>query len=153
MKKILIILAAVSICQYAAAQAVTARNFNKLKWLAGTWNRTNAKAGRLEKESWSLASATELNGSGFMIRGNDTLVVEKLKILVKDNSIFYAADVKGNNGIVYFKLTSLDSNGFSCENPEHDFPKKIVYLRQGRQLKATISGNGKSIDYLFEKEL
>jgi hypothetical protein len=39
-----------------------------------------------------------------------------------------------------------------CERPEHDFPKKITYQRTGNQLKATISENGKHVDYLYLKK-
>jgi hypothetical protein len=41
---------------------------------------------------------------------------------------------------------------FVCENPKRDFPKKIVYeWEESRRLKATVSGNGKAIDYFFIK--
>jgi len=49
-------------------------------------------------------------------------------------------------------LISITDNSFVCENPQHDFPKKISYLKEGNKIKATISGDGKSFDYLFEKK-
>ena len=57
-----------------------------------------------------------------------------------------------NQKPVYFKLTEITDIGFVCENQEHDFPKKIAYQLDGKKLKAQISGNGKVIDYLFEKK-
>jgi len=41
---------------------------------------------------------------------------------VKNNDVFYVADVKENKGLVYFKLTAISSSGFVYENAEHDFP-------------------------------
>jgi len=124
-------------------------DFKKLEWLLGKWKRTNGKPGQLTTEEWARESAFKLKGTGVMSKGADTAFVEKMTLLIKDNAIFYVADVKENNGLVYFKLTAIDANGFSCENAAHDFPKKIVYKLSGKALHATISGNGKSIGYSF----
>lgn len=135
----------------AKSQSVTPgnSNVNQLTWLVGTWKRTNTKAGQSGFESWYKISPTELRGQGVTMRGSDTLFVEKIRIISKDKDLFYVADVPENQKPVYFRLTELKENGFTCENPEHDFPKKITYNLQGNTLRAIISGNGKSIDYLF----
>ena len=86
------------------------------------------------------------------MRGSDTLFVEKLRILIRENNVYYVADVPENQKLVYFKLTEISDKGFVCENPDHDFPKKVTYQLEGNQLKATISGDGKSVDYVFEKK-
>ena len=130
----------------------TTENFKKLNWLVGTWNRINAKPGRSGVERWELASANDLRGFGINLQGGDTTFTEKLRIIIKDNNIFYVADVPDNQKLVYFKLTEITGSGFVCENPDHDFPKKISYQLDGKKLKAQISGDGKVIDYLFEKK-
>ncbi len=127
-------------------------SLEKLNWLEGDWIRTNTKPGRSGSEHWQKISATEWQGTGITMKGTDTSFVEKLKLVANDGAIFYVADVTGNNGQVFFKFTRFDENGFTCENPRHDFPKKIDYQRNGNSLKATISGDGKSIEYLFEKK-
>lgn len=125
-------------------------NIEKLEWLIGTWNRTNAKPGRSGAEVWKKNSDTELHGRGISMKGNDTSFVEKLKIVVKENKLYYVADVPDNKAVVYFAFTDISPGGFTCENPDHDFPKKIQYRRDGRTLTAMISGDGKSIVYLFQ---
>ena len=129
----------------------TANDFSKLKWLVGEWRRTNATAGTSGSEKWVFISPGELQGWGITMKGSDTSFMEKTKLLIKQDHIYYAADVPGNNETIYFKLVSINENEFSCENATHDFPKKITYTRDGDFLKATISGNGKFIDYFFEK--
>jgi len=128
-----------------------ADNFSKLNWLEGKWTRTNAKAGQSGTESWSKVSGNEWQGFGVNMKGEDTLNMEKIKIRAENNSIYYIADVPGNKKPVLFRFTSITDNSFVCENPQHDFPKKIVYEKSANKLKAVISGNGKSIEYLFEK--
>lgn len=126
-------------------------DFKKLECLLGKWKRTNGKPGQITTEEWVKKSAFKLKGTGVKITGADTAFVEKMTLLIKDNAIFFVADVKENKGLVYFKLTAIDANGFTCENASHDFPKKIVYKQSGKELQATISGNGKSIGYTFLK--
>jgi hypothetical protein len=123
----------------------------KVDWLTGTWTRTNAKPGKTGLEVWTK-NGSELAGRGITMKGADTAFVEKLKIVSKDGKLFYVADVPENSSAVWFEFTELTAKGFVCENPKHDFPKKISYRLDGDKLKATISGNGKEIDYLFVRK-
>lgn len=124
----------------------------KVDWLVGTWNRTNAKPGKSSVEVWKKKSATELAGWAANLTGSDTTYIEKVRIVSKEGKLFYVADVPENKGEIWFEFTSLTDTGFVCENPKHDFPKKIVYELNAPNLKATISGDGKAIDYLFVKK-
>ena len=129
----------------------TAKDIEKLAWLEGNWQRTNAKPGRSGVEQWKKLSATEWLGKGISLRGVDTVFVEKLKIVAKDNALFYVADVPQNKTEVYFQITTLTEKGFVCENEHHDFPKKMEYEYNGSVLKATISGNGQAMEFIFKK--
>jgi hypothetical protein len=155
MKIYLSLFAYILLIQYAFCQstaAPVAKDFSKLQWLAGDWNRINPKPGQSGHERWLKISDTELKGWGITMKGTDTAFVEKLRLMVKDNLIFYVAETTDNKEPVYFTLTRLTTDSFECENPKHDFPKKISYRHKGNTIKATISGNGKSIDYAFEKK-
>ena len=68
---------------------------------------------------------------------------------MKGNDIFYVVTVTGETKPVFFRLTAIADDGFTCENPKHDFPKKITYSLSGNHAKAVISGDGKSVDYIF----
>jgi Domain of unknown function (DUF6265) len=130
----------------------TTDNFGKLQWMLGTWTRTTNEPGQSGIESWSKVSSGEFLGKGITMKGTDTLFVEKLKLIIKDDDIYYVSDVPENPSPVSFKITGISSNGFTCENPSHDFPKKISYQLNGKSLKATISGDGKTFDFFFEKK-
>ena len=126
-------------------------NFKKLTWIEGTWLRTNGKPGKTTYEHWNTSGEFTLSGKAFSIQGSDTTIFEKTNLIIKDDAIYYVADVPENSKKVFFKLTSVTPDGFVCENPTHDFPKKISYQLTGSDLRATISGDGKSFDYLFTK--
>lgn len=126
-------------------------DLNNNNWLIGTWVRQNNSPGSESYEIWNQGSHS-LNGLGFTMRQGDTVFVEYLKLLVKDGKKFYVAEVAHNPAPTYFEVTSLKENGFTCENSAHDFPKKIEYLLEGNTLTATISGDGKSIPFVFKKK-
>ena len=122
------------------------------KWLEGTWERQNTKLGSTAFEIWEM-TVEGLKGKGLTMRGTDTVFIEKLSFATRDNKLFYVAEVKHNAEPTYFEITSWSKSGFVCENPTHDFPKKIVYALDGSTLTATISGNGKEIPFTFVRKI
>jgi hypothetical protein len=136
-------------CQTAK---VTEKDFDKLLWLEGTWTRTNSKPGRNGTEHWVRGKGKELMGWGVSMKGSDTTFVEKFKLIAKSGALYYVADVPENQKPVDFLLTSIDADGFVCENSAHDFPKKISYHRNGNSIRTVISGDGKEMEFLFERQ-
>lgn len=141
----------VLVLTFISASVFAQNDINKLDWLTGTWTRTNPKPGRSGVEVWTKRN-NELVGRGVNLKGPDTAFVEKLKIVARDGKLFYVADVPENNSEVLFEFTQLTNRSFVCENAKHDFPKKISYTLEGDNLKATISGEGREVDYLFVRK-
>lgn len=126
------------------------KSISQLEWLVGKWKRTNAKPGRTSIETWKK-DQHQMIGVAYHMTGTDTTYTEKLKIVLKDKELYYVADVPENKSEVYFKITEITPSGFVCENPQHDFPKKISYQLTGNSIRAVISGDGKEIPYFFER--
>ncbi len=127
-------------------------SLHAMEWLLGTWTRTNVKQGRTAWETWTRKNENEWTGRGVTMKGTDTSFVEVLKITFEKDKLYYVADVPDNKGLVYFEISEVTKDGFVCENPMHDFPKKLVYQLNGSRLSARISGGDKVIDYLFERK-
>lgn len=124
----------------------------ELAWLQGRWERVTDNTNRTAFEEWEVQNQM-LVGRGVTIQGTDTVFVEKLSILMKDDQLYYVADVNLNTEPTFFKITEYSEKGFISENPDHDFPKKIEYRLSGNgQLTATISGDGQSIPFVFRKQ-
>lgn len=127
----------------------THTNLDQVDWLNGFWERTNTKAGTSAHERWIKNSETGMNGWGVAMRDNDTTFVESLRIVLENDELYYVADVEENPEPVFFKFTSMTSNGFITENPDHDFPKKIEYLFKNDTLVVTTSGDNQKITFKF----
>lgn len=150
-KKLNLIIPVLLLISTAYGQETNKQKFKKLEWLVGKWIRTNPEPGQSGYETWSKTTDLKLSGKGVTLKGKKTIFVENLEFIAKGNDIFYSVVVTGEKQPIYFKLTALNTDGFTCENPKHDFPKKITYKREGNHVKAVISGDGQSVDYNFVK--
>lgn len=151
-QKLLFMISLLLVANTSNAQESNKQKFKKLEWLTGTWNRTNAGAGKSGYETWAKVSDVKLSGKGVSLEGKKIVFLENLAFIAVGADIFYTVVVTGEKKPVYFKLTALSNDGFTCENPKHDFPKKITYQRSGNTVKAVISGNGQSMDYIFVRK-
>ena len=93
-------------------------------------------------EFWEL-SENGLTGTGVVMSEGDTVFIEHLGILKREGDWYYSAKTASqNNGEpVYFKSEKANDSLFVFENPEHDFPQKIVYnLQSNGEMLITTSG-------------
>ena len=123
------------------------KTINELDWLIGT--RSTEQNGQIIYESWVKTNDQLLSGKSFFVENNDTNILETIEIKIIDNETFYCPAVSNQNEgkAIEFKLTSDNPNKLIFENPDHDFPKKIVYIKEGNNINAWIEGNGKKIPF------
>jgi hypothetical protein len=107
-----------------------------LAWIEGHWR--SESEGRVSEEIWT-------NGDGGLYLGvNRTLSdgaargFEFLRILETAEGAVYCAQPGGNEAVC-FERVSTRENSVTFENPDHDFPQRISYARDGNALTATIS--------------
>jgi len=97
-----------------------------LAWIAGHWG-----AGNVE-ELWLAPKGDLMLGMSRTIRKNGTAAFEFLRIAKTEDGIAYIAQ-PGGRPPTAFKLVESTPNRAVFANPEHDFPKRIVYeLRDGK---------------------
>ena len=116
-------------------------------WLIGKWERINEKPNKRTFDFWNK----DLTGKGFTLRENDTVFKESMSIITINNTLHLK--VKGvNETPTLFKFTQQTDTSFVAENPTHDFPTKIKYWIENKQLKAHVSNKEFGIDFLFKKK-
>ena len=125
-------------------------SIKEIAWMMGNWERTDLKPGKKGYEIWSLENA-DMIGMGVSITGSDTTFVEKLSIELVNDVFYYVAEVPGNSEPTRFEVTDLRQNYLKCENPTHDFPKEIIYERDGERLTAIIADGQKRMSFAFRK--
>lgn len=120
-------------------------------FLQGTWKKENKET----YEHWDKLNDNSLKGFSYKLNNGQLTISEYLDISRSSNKTIYTATVVNqNNGeSVNFELTQSDST-FIFENPEHDFPKIIVYQKlSDTELSVSVSnGNKKGSAYKMTKQ-
>lgn len=150
---LLSILCSIGLVSATQPKGIKTQSINDIAWIVGQWQRTNVRPGTTTYEFWEKSSEKLLSGIGFSMKGADTTFIEKLKIELKDGTLYYVADVRENAEPVYFKFTEISDHGFVSENPEHDFPKMISYELKDGVMTAVISDGGdKKMGFVFKRK-
>lgn len=120
-------------------------------WLVGQWR--NVKSGAIEL--WDMdKNKSYMEGKLVEVAKGDTTINETMAIEFQKGHFYFMADTPANPSPVLFKIVDSGKDYFLAENKAHDFPKQIRYQAIGRDaFKATISGNGRSVDFSFERVL
>jgi uncharacterized protein YciI len=121
-------------------------------FLQGTWKMENKEI----YEHWDRLNGNTLKGFSYTIKNGQITISEYLDISRTENEMIYTTAVlnqnqgKGTN----FKLTQTNSI-YTFENPDHDFPKKIVYQKlSDTEIFVQVSdGKQKGFAYKMEKQL
>ena len=87
------------------------------------------------------------------IAGDKTVEFEYLRIEQRADAIYYVAHPKARCPGTDFKLTRATTTEAVFENPQHDFPKRIIYRKTDDGLTASIdAGEGtKGMSFVFKK--
>jgi hypothetical protein len=112
-----------------------------LAWISGDWETV---PGRMQiDEHWTKVAGNSLIGMSRTIAGGKTVFYEYLRIEARGADIYYVAHPKARTPGTDFKLARLTEQEAVFENLAHDFPKRIIYRKNGDgTLTARIEGDG-----------
>jgi hypothetical protein len=120
----------------------TPQTIEDFGFLLGKWQMQTKKG--VVYEEWQLSGdRNKLTGSSYRVKDNDTTLLENLELSIEKDGIFYIPTViDQNEGLpIKFKLISWKNQVYIFENPEHDFPQRIVYFPKDKNnLHARIEG-------------
>ena len=106
-----------------------------LGWLAGHWR--SEREGRIFEEYWTTPAGGTLLAVNRTVIGEETRAFEYMRIVLGENGALYAQPSGGPP--TRFALIEASGTSVAFENPDHDYPQRIVYAREGERLSATIS--------------
>jgi len=94
--------------------------------LEGVWK---TEQGSLFYEQWTLMADSSLAGKGFTLKGNDSLILETMRLSKKEGNWVYEALASGQNDgqSIAFTLKERSGNSWIFENLAHDYPNRIIY--------------------------
>jgi len=113
------------------------------EFLEGTWVQITSK--EITEEVWNSNKGWSMTGVGRTLRDGREVFGEQLAIEPRGESFVYVALLPGA-APVEFKLVDRGATWARFENPEHDFPQRIEYRRDGNSMRATVSGVEKGVE-------
>ena len=110
-----------------------------LAWLAGDWYGTD---GPLEmEERWTEPRGGVMLGIHRDVKGGKAVSFEFFRVESTPQGITYFASPEGRPSTP-FRMAKLEGKRVVFENPQHDFPKRIIYwLGDDGSLHARIEGD------------
>jgi hypothetical protein len=111
-----------------AAALAAGGDLQTLAWMAGTW--TGSDGGVEMEEHWMAPRGGSMLGLHRDTEAGRTVSFEFLRIEAGTDGIVYWASPKGRPATP-FKLATSGDRRAVFENPGHDFPRRIIYWRDG----------------------
>jgi hypothetical protein len=107
-------------------------------------------------ETWLPMSDSSFSGQSTLYKKTtETVPQETIQLICRNKQYYFIPTLPGKNP-VEFRITTFNKNGFTAVNPDHDFPKRIIYTQFKKDsLHAVVDGGaaqpGKRQDYYFGK--
>ncbi|HET8774097.1 MAG TPA: DUF6265 family protein [Thermoanaerobaculia bacterium] len=124
------------------ALSSTQPTLDDLSWMSGHW--TSAKDGLVMEEVWTEPGGGVMLGLHRDAKGAKASF-EFLRIAETNGQIVYLAQ-PGGKPPTPFTLVELHGKRAVFANPQHDFPKRIIYWLEDGKLCARVEGDGEGAE-------
>ena len=116
-----------------------------LSFMAGHWSGDGIE------EVWLAPKNGLMTGMNRTISSKGRASFEFFRIAETPDGIVYLTQ-PGGRPATPFKLIALENQRATFANPEHDFPKRIIYFKKDAQLCARIEGDdGKGEEWCWSR--
>jgi hypothetical protein len=130
------------------APAASAETLENLHWLKGCW-RTQGGASVIT-EVWAAPPMPAMLGYAYTVRDGQLRDWEQTRIELIDGTPTFIAMPRGAPP-VRFRMTESAANRAAFENPEHDFPQRVEYRREGSALHARVSAGEEGFEIRYRR--
>lgn len=132
-----------------AAQVASSSVPSDLNWLSGYW--LSCEGGREVAETWSDARGGVLFNTTINLRGERVSSERTVMTMVEDRLAFVYEPTGAN---VVFPMVEIEGQRAVFENPDNDFPQRVIYSRTddvltGR-IEGTIDGQLRSMEWVYQ---
>ena len=124
-------------CMACVAMAAGAQDIDALRWMSGSWVREAPD--EIVREMWLGPANGTMAGVNLTSTRAGRASYEFLRIARGSERLSYFAS-PGGRAPVEFRLKELGERRVVFENPAHDFPRRILYWREGDALMARVEG-------------
>ena len=126
----------------------------RLEWISGCWVMDDGK--ERTEETWMKPAGQSMVGMSRTVAGGKTVHTEHLQIRETNGQIAYIVALGMGAKPTVFKLIKSSDNEVVFENPEHDFPQRIIYRRESAdalfaRIEGAEKGVNKAMDFRYKR--
>lgn len=125
-------------------------SLERLSWLSGCWASLDGERG--SEEIWTSPAGGTLFGISRTVREGRTVAWELLQIRQEPDGDIVLVARPSNQPEASFRLIDQDAFRVVFENPDHDFPQRVLYTRdaEGRligRIEGVSRGRERAVDF------
>jgi len=148
----LCVLFAMALGTWAIANQKT--GVEQLEWISGCWVLDDGK--ERTEEVWMKPSGKSMIGMSRTVTGGKTVHAEHIQIREANGQVAYIVAISMGARPTVFKLAKSSDNEAVFENPEHDFPQRIIYRRESAdalfaRIEGAEKGVNKAMDFKYKR--
>lgn len=140
LKIVLIIFTLVIMSSTIKAQEIT--DLSQFEFMLGEWRAEFPDMAFCE--SWAKESDTRFIGSAYKVQGGDSTLSETLSLEIIDNGyyngVYYVATPVLQDS-TFFKFITGTNEDAEFQDPDHDFPQRIIYRKVDEDRMFVVVGN------------
>lgn len=131
------------ILHFSSRNSAGSAKLSSLAWMAGCWRGEDD--GVMREEAWFAPAGGLMLGMHRDVPHEGAAFFESLRIVDRGDRIDYVARPEGGEETIFHLVERGDRRAL-FENPDHDFPKTILYRLDRETLRVRIEGeeNGRS---------
>ena len=127
---------------------------DKATWLAGCWNGGGEQ--REITEVWMKPSGKSMLGMSRTVKAGKMVEHEFLQILQQENGEIHFVAQPSGQPKASFTLISKNPKELIFENPQHDFPQRVIYKLAddgslAARIEGKIDGKDRTIDFPMKR--
>lgn len=135
------------------AQSASSAPLDRLRWLTGCWELRTPT--RVTQESWIAPAGGLMLGTSRTVVSGTARAFEFLRIETPTGTVTYVAQPGGGTP-TSFPATSVSDTMVVFENPQHDFPQRILYRRVGpdsllARIEGPQGGQSRGFDFRMQR--
>jgi len=126
----------------------------QLEWISGCWVLNDGQ--QRTEETWMKPAGQSMLGMSRTVAGGKTVFTEQIQIREANGQITYIVALSMGAKPTVFKLIKQADNEVVFENPEHDFPQRIIYRRDSAdalfaRIEGAEKGVNKAMDFRYKR--
>ncbi|HYP06881.1 MAG TPA: DUF6265 family protein [Bryobacteraceae bacterium] len=135
---------------FLCGTALCAGQIDKLAFMAGCW------AGPGTYEMWMKPEAGSVMGMGRSVRNGKVVGTEYFSVSEQADGIVLNVQQRLAAKTTAFRVKEITATSVVFENPEHDFPQRVIYRLTGPdallgRIEGLDKGKDRAIDYPMQR--